>query len=220
MTEAFNKELFEKMPIIGIMRHFPEQQLGPVLQAFVSAGFTTLEITMNSDNATQTISSLKAEWGERLNIGAGTVCTMKDLDTALEAGAQFIVSPIVRKKIIRACVKKGIPVFPGALTPTEIYSAWNWGATMVKVFPAGRLGPGYIKDILEPLKDIKLIPTGGINPHNFIDYLTMGASGAGMASALFPKEMIVDGKWEELRSFYGHIVQQYAQYKSEIKRDA
>ena len=219
MTEVFNQDLFERMPVIGIMRNFPQQQLGPVLQAFVSAGLTTLEITMNSDNATQTIRSLKAEWGEQLNIGAGTVCTMKDLDAALDAGAQFIVTPIVRKKIIRACIKKGIPVVPGALTPTEIYNAWDWGATMVKVFPAGRLGPAYMKDILEPLKGIKLIPTGGINPHNFIDYLTMGASGAGMASALFPGDMISAGKWEELRDFYSHIVQQYAQYKNEIKRD-
>jgi 2-dehydro-3-deoxyphosphogluconate aldolase/(4S)-4-hydroxy-2-oxoglutarate aldolase len=140
---------------------------------------------------------------------------MKDLDKALDAGAQFIVAPVVRKQVIKACVKKGIPVFPGALSPTEIYQAWKWGATMVKVFPAGKMGPSYMKDVLEPLNEIGLIPTGGINPDNFIEFLKMGASGVGMASALFPKDVIASGNWDALRGFYESIAQQYLRFKNE-----
>ncbi len=217
MTTPFNRELFDKMPLIGIMRHFPEEHLQPVVTAFQAAGLTTLEITMNSPGAAASISSLREQWAGRMNIGAGTVLTRDDLEQALNAGAQFIVTPVLNRALIKACVKKDIPVFPGAMTPTEIYKAWKWGATAVKVFPAGKLGPGYLKDVLEPLNEVKLIPTGGVNPDNFIDFLKMGASGAGMASALFPKELIEAANWGELRNFYHGIVRKYLEHKNAIQ---
>lgn len=215
MSKKFNYELFNSIPVVGIMRNFPEAQLEPVVAAYIAAGLNTLEITMNSANPAQTIRSLKQAWGESLNVGAGTVCTIKDLEVALEAGAQFIVTPIVSKTVIKACVKEAIPIFPGAMTPTEIHKAWHWGATMIKIFPAGKLGPGYIKDVLEPLNEIKLLPTGGVSPDNFIEFLKMGASGVGMASALFPKDMIAEQRWDDLGRFYTGFVQQYHQYKNE-----
>jgi 2-dehydro-3-deoxyphosphogluconate aldolase/(4S)-4-hydroxy-2-oxoglutarate aldolase len=217
MTTPFNQELFNKMPIVGIMRNFPEQYLSGVVTAMTDAGLTTLEITMNSSSPGGTIRSLREQWGERMNIGAGTVITKKDLDAALDAGAQFIVTPILSKAVIKACVKRDIPVFPGAMTPTEIYQAWKWGATMVKVFPAGRLGPGYLKDVLEPLNSVKLVPTGGVNPDNFTEFLRMGASGVGMASALFPKDLIAADNKEALLSFYNNIAGQYTRFKNENK---
>ena len=136
------------MPVVGIMRNFPEEHLERVVKEYHGAGLTTLEITMNSGNPTEVIKQLRAAWGEQMNIGAGTVCSMKDLEQALEAGAQFIVAPITSKSVIKACVKEGVPIFPGAYTPTEIYKAWKWGAEIIKVFPATTLGPGYIKDVL------------------------------------------------------------------------
>ena len=209
MSKKFNEELFQQMPIVGIMRNFPEEHLMTVVREFHSAGLTTLEITMNSGNPTDDIRQLRSDWGDQLNVGAGTVCSMKDLDRALDAGAQFIVAPVTNKKIIKTCVDVGIPVFPGAYTPTEIHNAWKWGATMVKVFPATTLGPGYIKDVLEPLNKVKLLPTGGITKDNFTEYLAAGAKGVGMAGGLFPKAVIAAARWPELRSLYSDLVSKY-----------
>ena len=214
MSHPFNWSLFESVPVVGIMRNFPDAQLQPVVAAYQAAGLSTLEITMNTPGATGIISRLREQWGDKMNIGAGTVLSDEDLEKALAAGAQFIVTPIVVKSVDRACKKLGIPVFPGAMTPTEIYKAWGYGATAVKVFPASRLSPGYLKDVLEPLNEVKLIPTGGVNPENFLEYMKMGAVGAGMASALWPKDIINSGNWDELRAFYDGIVNRYREFKN------
>jgi 2-dehydro-3-deoxyphosphogluconate aldolase / (4S)-4-hydroxy-2-oxoglutarate aldolase len=163
---------------------------------------------MNSAGATETIASLVKNYGDRLNIGAGTVCDLNDLDKALLAGAQFIVTPILDEEVIRACVAANIPVFPGAFTPTEILKAWKLGATMVKVFPASKLGPEFIKELLAPLNYLKLLPTGGINLQNFREYFNAGAQGVGIGSGLFPAELINNGRWEELKQLYEQVVQE------------
>lgn len=212
MSTPFNQDLFDALPIVGIMRHFPSAQLDAVVDAYQSAGLSTLEITMNSDGAAETIKNLRDKWGERLNIGAGTVLSKKHLEAALDAGAQFIVTPVVNKKVIQTCAEKEVPVFPGAMTPTEIYQAWKWGAMAVKVFPARGLGPAYIKDVLEPLNKIKLLPTGGVSPENFVDFLKAGAAGVGMATALFPKEIIEKEDWEGLRGFYAEIAKRFQDF--------
>ncbi len=214
MSYSFNQELFNALPIVGIMRNFPSAQLDAVVDAYQSAGLSTLEITMNSEGAAETIKSLREKWGDKMNIGAGTVLSKKDLEEAVEAGAQFIVTPVVNKTVIKECANRGLPVFPGAMTPTEIYRAWKLGATAVKVFPARGLGPGYIKDVLEPLNTVKLLPTGGVSPENFLDFMKAGASGVGMATALFPKEIIERKDWEGLRGFYAEIAGKYRDFQS------
>lgn len=214
MSQLFNQALFDALPIVGIMRNFPAAQLDAVVDAYQSAGLSTLEITMNSEGAADTIRGLREKWGEKMNIGAGTVLSKKDLKTALDAGAQFIVTPIVNKAVIKECAKQEVPVFPGAMTPTEIYQAWKWGATAVKVFPARALGPEYIKDVLEPLNRLKLLPTGGVSPENFVDFIKAGAAGVGMATALFPKEIIQKEDWDGLRGFYAEIAGRYHAFQS------
>ena len=213
MSAHFNQKIFDALPIVGIMRHFPAAQLDAVVDAYQSAGLSTLEITMNSDGAVDTIRGLREKWGEKMNIGAGTVLNKKHLEAALDAGAQFIVTPVVNKAVIKACAESEVPVFPGAMTPTEIYQAWKWGATAVKVFPARALGPGYIKDVLEPLNKINLLPTGGVSPENFLDFMKAGAHGVGMATALFPKEIIAREDWEGLRGFYAEIAEKYRAFR-------
>ncbi len=214
MSQPFDQTLFDALPIVGIMRNFPPARLQPVVEVYQSAGLSTLEITMNSEGAVQTIKNLRERWGDKMNIGAGTVVTTEDLEAALDAGAQFIVAPIVSKAVIKTCAKRAVPVFPGAMTPTEIYKAWYWGATMVKVFPARTFGPAYIKDVLEPLNKLKLLPTGGVSPENFADFLKAGAAGVGMATALFPKEMIEKEDWEGLRGFYAEIAARYRAFQN------
>jgi len=205
MTHQFSHEVFEAMPVIGIMRNFSFGIIEKIVPLYKSAGLTTLEITMNSDGAYETIKNLSADY-PGLNIGAGTVCEMEDLHTALKAGASFIVTPVLNEEAIAFCVANKIPVFPGAFTPTEIYKAWKSGATAVKIFPASRFGPAYLKEIKAPLNKIKLLPTGGVSLENIGDFFKAGAMGAGMGSTLFDKEMISKEDFEGLYLHFKKIV--------------
>jgi 2-dehydro-3-deoxyphosphogluconate aldolase / (4S)-4-hydroxy-2-oxoglutarate aldolase len=191
----FSIDLFTKAPIVGIIRNIPLDDVMQILPLFREAGLTTVEITMNSPNAAEIIRMAREKESGGLNIGAGTVCTKADLKQALDAGAQFIVTPIIDKKVIRSCVKKQVPVFPGAYTPTEIYQAWSLGATMVKIYPATALGPEYVKDLLGPLNQLKLLPTGGVGLENMAAFLKAGAVGLGIGGQLFDKKLIKSQNW-------------------------
>jgi 2-dehydro-3-deoxyphosphogluconate aldolase/(4S)-4-hydroxy-2-oxoglutarate aldolase len=139
-------------------------------------------------------------------VGAGTVCTKKDLKHALKLGAQFIVTPVIDKGVIKSCVKAEIPVFPGAYTPTEIFKAWSLGASMVKVYPATSLGPDYIKDVKAPLPQVKLMPTGGVSIDNLLPFKRAGADGFGIGSQLFDKQLIKAKDWLGLKAHFARFI--------------
>ncbi|NND33452.1 MAG: bifunctional 4-hydroxy-2-oxoglutarate aldolase/2-dehydro-3-deoxy-phosphogluconate aldolase [Saprospiraceae bacterium] len=184
---AFNHPAFEAKPVVGILRNFTFDEVKIIATAYQDAGLTTLEITMNSPDALKSITYL-AKNHPGLNIGAGTVCTPAEMSQAMEAGASFIVTPVCNLELIKSAYKSQIPIFPGALTPSEIYQAWEAGATAVKIFPASAFGAPYIKEVLAPLSQIKLLPTGGIHAGNMKDYFLAGAIGVGMGSALVGKK--------------------------------
>ena len=203
---SFSWELFKKVPIIGIIRNFSAEDVQKILPVYQASGLTTIEITMNTAGAKAMLKQALEQYPDTLNIGAGTVCTEKDLEKALEIGAQFIVTPIINKKVIRTCAKKGIPVFPGAFTPSEIYKAWTLGASMVKVFPSTTLGPAYIKDLKGPLSQIELMPTGGVSLANMSDFFAAGADGLGIGSQLFDKTLISKKNWTGLKEHFQKFV--------------
>ncbi|WP_020526781.1 bifunctional 4-hydroxy-2-oxoglutarate aldolase/2-dehydro-3-deoxy-phosphogluconate aldolase [Flexithrix dorotheae] len=213
----FSWELFEKLPIIGILRNYTRDEINNILPVYQEAGFFNIEITMNTPGAVELIRHASKNYGGVLNVGAGTVCNTKELESALKAGAQFIVSPVVDEDLIQDCVERKIPVFPGAFTPTEIYQAWTFGASMVKVFPATKLGLTYIKEVKAPLDQIKLLPTGGVNLDNFIEFLEAGSSGLGMGGQLFKKEFIQKNDWDGLKNYLQQFVAIYSDYKSQQK---
>lgn len=196
---------FEKAPIVGILRGFDLETCHNIAQAYQNAGLKYLEITMNTDGVEAIIASLTAKY-PLLAIGAGTVCSMDDLNRAVKAGAVFIVTPVIQEAVIKKAVELGLPVFPGAYTPSEIYEAWMAGATAVKVFPATDLGSTYIKNVLGPLDYIKLLPTGGVSKDNLKEFLTAGAIGAGMGSTLFPKGLIKNKDWKGLEEHFRDIL--------------
>ncbi|AQG79840.1 bifunctional 4-hydroxy-2-oxoglutarate aldolase/2-dehydro-3-deoxy-phosphogluconate aldolase [Spirosoma montaniterrae] len=204
---TFSSDLFARAPIVGIIRHLRPDEVAAILPVYVESGLTTLEITMNTPGADELIHDALAEYAGRLNIGAGTVRTLADLDSALTAGAQFIVTPTVDEAVIRQCFDRGVPIFPGAFTPTEIQRAWTLGATMVKVYPAGVLGPTYIRDVKAPLDDVKLLPTGGIGLDNVAAFMQAGADGVGMGSQLFDKTLIRAKDWAGLRMHFSAVCQ-------------
>jgi 2-dehydro-3-deoxyphosphogluconate aldolase/(4S)-4-hydroxy-2-oxoglutarate aldolase len=207
-NNQFSWELFEKAPIVGIVRNLSMEAVKQILPVYRAAGLTTIEITMNTAGAADIIHYALENESEGLNIGAGTVCTKEDLEVALDAGAQFIVTPILNKKVIKFCVKKGIPIFPGAYTPSEIYNAWSLGANVVKVFPATALGSEYIKDLGGPLNQIKLLPTGGVSLENMAEFIKAGATGLGIGSQLFDKQLINDQNWDGLLEHFRKFVKE------------
>lgn len=207
---TFSWELFNKAPLVGIIRNVSPDDVKRILPIYREAGLTTVEITMNTPGAADMIRYALENEHYGLNIGAGTVCTKDDLDAALDAGAQFIVTPVLSKKVIKSCVKKGIPVFPGAYTPTEIFQAWSWGASMVKIYPATALGPGYIKDVKAPMNQLKLLPTGGVSLENMEAFLKAGANGLGIGGQLFDKKLIQDKNWDGLKAHFLQFVQKLA----------
>jgi len=204
MIAQFNQELFNKMPVVGILRNIPLKIIKEIIPVYLKAGFTTIEVTMNSENVVEIIQYLSTNF-KNLNVGAGTVCTINDLHLAIDAGASYIVTPIIDEEVINHCVENKIPIFPGAYTPTEIYIANKLGATAVKVFPATQLGPTYIKDVLAPLNTLKLLPTGGVSLENIDLFFKAGAKGVGMGSSLFHKEYIATKNYEMLFQHFKSI---------------
>src|SRR5690606_15956996 len=144
-TQPFDQETFDRLPLVGILRGFSAEVTVECVQAALKGGLCNLEVTMNTPGAAQQINLVRNLAGKEVNVGAGTVCDLKTLDKALDAGANFIVTPVVAEDVIKKCVEDGVPVFPGALTPTEIQRCWHLGAMFIKLFPADCFGPSYVK---------------------------------------------------------------------------
>jgi len=181
---------FRKQPILGILRGVEADVLEPLLEAIINSGLGTIEIAMNTENAASLIKKCVKFSRGRLTVGAGTVLDVKILQEALDAGASFIVMPVLVKDVVSLCVKRNIPVFPGAFSPREIYDCWQAGATMVKVFPAGLLGPKYFREIKGPFRDIELLAYGGVTAENMAEYFLAGASAIAFGASVFRKEWL------------------------------
>ena len=190
---------FRKKPIMGILRGISPSDLDPLFETILASGLETVEITMNTPGAGELTQQAVKRYGKRLMIGAGTVLTVQDLREALRAGATFIVSPVLVREVVEQCVKNKVPVFPGALTPREVYEAWDAGATMVKVFPANCFGPAYFRELKGPFDKIELLACSGVTPENLPDYFKNGASAAAIGSGTFRQEWIKAGKYNLIR---------------------
>ncbi|WAH36036.1 bifunctional 4-hydroxy-2-oxoglutarate aldolase/2-dehydro-3-deoxy-phosphogluconate aldolase [Alicyclobacillus dauci] len=149
--------------IVAVVRKVPEEVVGDVVSALVQGGISALEITLDSAGAIKTIASLRERFGDKVAIGAGTVLTTAQLNEAVKAGAEFLVGPHFDAQLVERARTLETFMIPGVLTPTEIQNARAVGAEVVKVFPAGTMGPSYIKDLLGPFGDLKMMVTGGIS---------------------------------------------------------
>lgn len=190
--------IFKQKPVLGILRGAEIEIIEPLVEAVISAGLGALEITMNTASAPLIIKKAKQVCAGRLALGAGTVLTMRDLKVALKNGASFIVMPVLVRDVVKYCVKNKIPVFPGALTPAEIYQAWEAGATMVKVFPAKFFGPKYFQEIKGPFNKIELLACGGVTPENLGDYFANGASAVSFGASVFRKEWLLEKNFKQI----------------------
>jgi 2-dehydro-3-deoxyphosphogluconate aldolase/(4S)-4-hydroxy-2-oxoglutarate aldolase len=200
---------FKEIPLLGILRGITSDSIVPLTETVVSSGLYAMEITMNTPDAPGLISKLAKAANGRLAVGAGTVLTMDDLHSALDAGATFIVMPTLIPDVMDYCTKNSISVFPGALTPQEIYNAWNAGATMVKVFPAKFFGPAYFKEIKGPFKDIKLLACGGVSTDTIGDFFSSGADAAAFGGSIFKKEWLDAGKFSLIGEYISALINEY-----------
>ncbi len=167
-------------------------------KALRDGGVKVAEITMTSPGALQAITEARSQLDGQCIIGVGSVLDRATAEAAISAGAQFVVAPTFNPEVVSVAHEYDCPVMPGALTPNEIQAAWEAGADMVKVFPAHRFGPGYLKDVLAPLPHLKLMPTGGVNLDNAREWIKAGAVALGVGSTLVRKDLIAKSDFSGL----------------------
>ncbi len=202
-------EQFEELPLMGILRGIDAPDVEPILETVIKAGLRVIEIAMNTPGAPGMIEKAKSIAEGRIHIGAGTVLSTGDLDAALNAGAGFIVMPACVGEVMLSCREKGVPVFPGALTPHEVFNAWDSGAAMVKVFPSGVFGPGYIKELKGPFDGIKLMAVGGVRLQNIAEFFSSGASAVAFGASVFRKQWIEQKDFASIGALIRDYIREY-----------
>jgi 2-dehydro-3-deoxyphosphogluconate aldolase/(4S)-4-hydroxy-2-oxoglutarate aldolase len=197
--------------IVGILRGVPSEQTHRVVDALVAGGVTTLEVTADTPGAVDTIDRLTDAFdSDDVLIGVGTVLDSETAGAALRAGANFVVTPSFDPSVVETCNRHGIAVAPGVATPTEAVEATEAGADLLKVFPAGPLGPDYVGAMGGPLGQLPLLPTGGVSLDNVDDFFAAGASGVGVGSSL------VDGDAVD-REDYGELTDRAERFREAIE---
>jgi 2-dehydro-3-deoxyphosphogluconate aldolase / (4S)-4-hydroxy-2-oxoglutarate aldolase len=181
--------------IVAIVRLERYDRAADLGRALVAGGITALEFTLTGAGAHAAIAACRAALGDAAQVGVGSVLSPADATAAIDAGAQFVVTPALRPAVIAACRGRGTPILCGAFTPSEALEAHEAGADMVKIFPARLGGPKYISDILAPLPFLKLVPTGGVGPENARAYLEAGAAAVGIGGNLVSAATVAAGDW-------------------------
>src|SRR5690625_108815 len=184
---------------VAVLRLPDASLFEPVCEALYEGGIRILEITLTTPSAVELIARADRMLPEDMLIGTGTVLNGEDVSRTIDAGASFVVSPIVKKEIIETAINNETAVMCGALTPTEIQKAWELGTDVVKVFPADLFGPNYLKSVRAPLPHLRLMPTGGVSLTNGGEWLDAGAFAVGAGSALVPSAALEARRFDEIR---------------------
>ena len=197
--------------IVAILRGFKKDDVLSIAEALYQGGIHLLEVTLNSADALHLIRTLSVKYEDKMLIGAGTVLTVKDARKAIDAGAKFLISPITDTEVIKTALDNAVVSIPGAFTPSEIYTGYEHGADLIKIFPSQ--SPEYIKNILAPLNNILVMPTGGIGLENIKAYKNAGASAYGIGSSL------VNSREEINDSYLKNLSARAQQFVDIIKQD-
>lgn len=191
--------------VVAVIRLADPDKLLPVIEAVGKGGVQCIEVTMTVPNAVELIRAVSAQVSEDILIGAGTVLDAATAEAVIDAGARFVVSPILNPEVIAACKARDIYCAPGCYTPTEIHKAYKLGADVIKVFPATSLGPKYFKDLKGPFPYIPLMPTGGVSIENAHEWIAAGAVAVGIGSDLLDKKAIDTGDYDILTERAGRL---------------
>ncbi|WP_051688162.1 bifunctional 4-hydroxy-2-oxoglutarate aldolase/2-dehydro-3-deoxy-phosphogluconate aldolase [Desulfofalx alkaliphila] len=204
--------------IVAVVRGAKAQKVVNIAKALESGGVTAIEVTMDTPGAIEMIKTVVAEIGDRAVIGAGTVLDAETARAAILAGAEFIFCPSLHQDVIRVANRYGKVVIPGVMTPTEIINAYEMGADLLKVFPAGVLGPRYFKEVAGPFKHIPLMPSGGVTLENAAEFIKAGSVALGVGGALIDKEAVAGEQYEVLTERAKKFVKVVRQARSELKK--
>lgn len=188
----------ETIGLIAIVRAKGNVPLQPIAEALARGGVLAMEVTLNTPGALKGIGILREQFGGAMRVGAGTILGPEDALAALDAGAEFIVTPTLQPDTAALCREAGVPIACGAMTPTEVLAAHRAGADFVKLFPSDGLGPGYVRALLAPLPFLKLIPTGGVTRDNLADFIHAGCVGVAIGGGLISREILESADWDRL----------------------
>ncbi len=204
-------KLVERHRLVGIIRLADLSDAVEISKALLRAGVVLQEFTLSNPAALDALVEVRnkvAEFdGVQAALGVGSVRSLDEAKRAIDAGAQFVVTPIMLAPVISHCVKEGVPIMPGAFTPTEIATAWDAGASVVKVFPARSLGPSYIRDVLAPMPYLKLMPTGGVDAENMSAYFAAGAVAVGVGGNIIDSSSVTKKDWPSVTAVAAKYVE-------------
>ena len=186
--------------LIGIIRMGRYHHAVEIAEALARGGLTILEYTMSGEGALDAVAQVRSGPGMRVIVGAGTVLAAADAEAAIDAGAQFLVTPAVVPDVVAVGNRRGVPVVCGALTPTEVLTAVRAGAALIKIFPARLGGPGYLRDLLGPFPKLQLVATGGVSPENARAFLDAGAVAVAVGGNLVNERVVQAGRWDEIEA--------------------
>ena len=205
------QQTIETTGVVAVIRLRDPELLQGVVDALMAGGVRALEVTMTVPRAVELIAGLAKTLPSEFVLGAGTVLDANTARQVIDAGARFVVSPVLKPEVIQVCKERDVVSAPGCFTPTEILTAWEAGADVVKVFPATALGPGYFKDVLAPLPHVKLMPTGGVTKENAGDWIKAGAVALGVGTAMVDSKAVAERKFsvvtDNARHFVGAVKQ-------------
>jgi 2-dehydro-3-deoxyphosphogluconate aldolase/(4S)-4-hydroxy-2-oxoglutarate aldolase len=203
-------DIIRNTGVVAIMRTKSSEQLLRAADAIREGGVCAIEVTMTTPGALSVIEQAASRYDQDVLFGAGTVLDAESARAAILAGAQFIVAPTLNYDLITLCRRYSVPVMPGAYTPTEALTAWECGADMVKIFPAGVGGPGFIKALKAPLPQIDLVPVGGVTLDNTAEFIRAGAAAVGVGSALINQKLLESKEFTTLTDRARRLVEEVA----------
>ncbi len=207
INKADKLELIRETGVIAIMRARRADQLIAAADALQTGGVRVIEVTMTTPGALGVIETAAGRYGEQILFGAGSVLDAESARTAILAGAGFIVAPTMSLETINLCQRYSIPVMPGCYTPTEMLTAWEAGADMLKLFPADVGGPNLIKAIRAPLPQLEIVPVGGVNLDTAAEFIRQGAAALGVGSSLINQKLLDTGDMAELTRRAGAFIE-------------
>ena len=207
-------------PILAIMRTVPLEKTIPYAEAIVKGGVRFVEVAMNSPGACEQIRMLREHFPEDLYVGAGTAITVELVRAALDAGAQFLLTPSTDRDVVLYCEEHQIPLVPGVMTPTDVSFCYQHGFTTLKMFPAADLPPGYVKNLKGPLDETEYVALGGVTPDNIGEFFRRGYIGVGLGSAILPKEYVAQDRWDEGAAYVADLVRRAEEARKEHEAKA
>ena len=216
MIDTKMRKIVEQNPLLAIMRGIPDEILIDYVEAIYRGGVRFFEVALNTPGALGQIARLKKHFGDRILLGAGTAITVERARAAIDAGAEFLLSPSTDEDVLAFCEREGIPMLPGALTPSDVTCCMRHGFYTIKLFPAVDMPMNYAKHLQGPLDETEYVAIGGVNRENMTEFLRNGCLGVGLGSNVVPKEIVAARDWEAATAYVASLVCEIEKVRKQV----